>query len=141
MTTPEAPHAGTPNSGGDRLTVGAFGLVAAIAATAALVSAFRTPDDMLPVVLLYAAAGTAAAAGIRVARSRGVRPDGCKLVAGATVMALLVTVVLWTLAGSWSTIGRCERREASVWTSDTVDVWYEGTACTDEDREHYLYDF
>lgn len=122
-------------SAGDRLKVGSLGAVAAVAAVIALVSSFRVPDDMLPVVLLYAIAGAAGVAGIRFARSRRVNANGCKLVVGTTVLALLVTVSLWTLLDTWSTVGRCERREAVTFGGD-VEVWHEGTGCTDEEREH-----
>jgi hypothetical protein len=135
MTMSQGTQAGVAVSAGDRLKVEALCAVAAVAAVVALVSSFRLPDDMLPVILLYAIAGAAGVAGIRFARSRRMSANGCKLVVGTTVLALLVTVSLWTLLDTWSTIGRCERREAVTFGGD-VEVWHEGTSCTDEQREH-----
>jgi hypothetical protein len=119
----------------DLLLAGLLAVVAAVSTGAALVWTFRTPDDMVPIAVLYGVALASAAFGVRLRRSRGLPSSGFKLLIGTTVLACLVTVVLWSVLGTWSTMGRCERREAMVWHNK--EVWYEGTACTDEQREGF----
>jgi hypothetical protein len=47
-------------------------------------------------------------------------------------------VSVWTVLGTWSTIGECERYEKPLFLSDESRVWYEGTSCTQEQREGYI---
>jgi hypothetical protein len=39
---------------------------------------------------------------------------------------------------TWSTIGKCERREESLFLTNTSRIWYEGTACPQDQREGHF---
>ncbi|MCD0446900.1 hypothetical protein LO763_25090 [Glycomyces sp. A-F 0318] len=130
MATPEHPWAGMSSAGS-----GLLGVLAALSTTAALVVTVQTPDDMVQIGLLYLVALAAGAAAVRL--RRGASTNGLKLLVGTTVLACLVTLTLWTVLDMWSTMGRCERREQGSFLTSSREAWYEGSACTDEQREHF----
>lgn len=118
-----------------RLLAAALSALALVSTIAALVITFQSADRMLPIVLHYATALTAAIGGVRLGQSAGRRSNGLKMLAMLAVLALLTTMLVWTVLDTWSTIGKCERREDSLF--HTRYVWHEGTACTEEEREGY----
>jgi hypothetical protein len=117
-----------------------LGALALVSTVAALVVTFRSPDRMLLIALLYAAAFAAAITGERFRRWRGMRSNGLKMLVMLAVLGCLTSVSVWTVLDTWSTIGKCERHEKMQGLSDTRLIWYEGTACTEEQREGYWQD-
>lgn len=140
MAAPQEPRPRAISAQDGRALAVISGGLALVAMIAALRTTFQSPDRMPLIASLYAAALAAAVVGARLGRSSGIRSNGLKMLSLLVVLACLTTVVVWTALGTWSTIGKCERHEESVLLTDTRRVWYEGTACTQEDRESRYYD-
>lgn len=111
-----------------------------MATGAALVITFKTPDRMALIAVLYLVALAAPIVAGRFARSWawGTRSNGFKMLTLLAVLAVLTSVSVWTVLDTWSTIGKCERREESLFLTNTSRVWYEGTACTQDQREGHF---
>lgn len=103
-----------------------------------MVITFKTPDRMALIAVLYLVALAAPIGAGRFARSWGTRSNGFKMLTLLAVLAVLTSVSVWTVLDTWSTIGKCERREESLFPTNTSRVWYEGTACTQDQREGHF---
>lgn len=139
MPAPQGSQSHALPPGSDRLVAVALGVLALVLTVAALVTTLQSHDRMLKIALLYATALASAIVGVRFGKSRGMRSNGLKMLGLLTVLAMLTTVSIWSALGTWSLIGKCERREetTTVFMAQTTRVWYEGTACTEADRERY----
>lgn len=139
MAAPHDPQSRVAFPHEGRIVAAASGVIALGLTIAALVATFQSPYRMLLITLLYVAALATAITGEWFRRAWDVRSNGLKMVILLAVLGCLISLSVWTVLDTWSVIGKCERHEEQGFFPDDTRVWYEGTACTEEELEGRLY--